>query len=311
MGLLFVLTDFSSHYRCIGQPAWRKIPRIARSPFITNLPCAFREPPADCELHVAAAIVMSLGAGPTVSQVWKNLIFVGFQVNGATWTMLLEFLAVPLLLAGHLVWRRYGLTGVLVLLAVTIAMCFSYVKIYRLMQVKSELFSPTLFYIYTFIVDYQFMFLLGMLTAELHRRGAIRLSTSTARIGLALSLVVMFGARFLFGYASRWSILLEGIGCAGVVGFLAFDRRSLAHRFLEWRPIKFLGRISYSFYLYHATAVYIVFALAPLLLPPGIERQSIVGGLIMALLCIAVTVPMSFASFVWVERPTMRLGQRL
>ena len=85
----------------------------------------------------------------------------------------------------------------------------------------------------------------------------------------------------------------------------------IAHRFLEWRPIKFLGRISYSFYLYHATAIYIAVALTPWLLLGGIDPQSIAGALILALWCVIATIPLAWASYVLVEKPAMRLGQRL
>ncbi len=260
-------------------------------------------------LWVLSAVREGLAA-PSATELAMNLILAGFQVNGATWTLLIEFLAVPLMLLSHLLLRRYGLAGLAVLIVIAIAMCFSSGSISRLMQTDNEALKPLAYYTYVFVVDYQFMFLFGMLTAELQRRNAIVVSQRTALILLIASLVAMFGSRLLLGYAHRWSILVEGIGCAGVVGSLVLDRRSVAHRFLEWQPVMFLGRISYSFYLYHATAIYIAFALVPELLPPGIGRQSLAGTLILAAVCFALTVPMARASFIWVERPMMRLGRR-
>jgi peptidoglycan/LPS O-acetylase OafA/YrhL len=263
-------------------------------------------------LVIAAAILWLLAqafpqsaAAPTASQLWKNLLLQEFMVNGATWTLLIELLAVPLMLVAHIAHRHFGLGGLMALLAAALAFLFAPNVVRSL--VPSD--TPFGFYLRSFLIDYQFMFLLGMLMAELSRRGMLDMGLLTARIGVALSLAGMLAARPTFGYASRWAILVEGLGCAVLVAILALDHRLGIKRLLECRPAQYLGRISYSFYLYHAIAISIVFALWAWLTPFGIDRLSLAGCLIAAALCVTVAVPMSRASYELVERPMMRLGR--
>jgi peptidoglycan/LPS O-acetylase OafA/YrhL len=166
------------------------------------------------------------------------------------------------------------------------------------------------YFVYVFVVDYQIMFVSGMLAAELHRRDMIRLGLPAAKFALALALVAMFSARLLFGYASRWAILIEGLGCAGVVGVLARYHGLRLRAALETSPIQFLGRISYSFYLYHAMALAVVLSGSLRLLPTGVEPASVPGTLILALWSVAATTAMAWTSYNLVERPAMRIGRR-
>ena len=79
---------------------------------------------------VLAAVVLAALAAPTSSphptagDLRANLLLVRFDVNGPTWTMLVELLAVPLLLVCHLVASRFGLRGLLAMVALCIAGLF-------------------------------------------------------------------------------------------------------------------------------------------------------------------------------------------
>src|ERR1700726_2013937 len=71
------------------------------------------------------------------------------------------------------------------------------------------------------------------------------------------SLATMMSARFLCGFTSFWSLLLEGVSGAILVGALAHGTRLKAHDFLERTVPRFLGRVSYSYYLYHPLALFL------------------------------------------------------
>ena len=99
------------------------------------------------------------------------------------------------------------------------------------------------------------MFFIGMLVAEIWMRKLVSLSKATARIGTIIALVVMLSARFIFGYASKWSLLFEGFASGALIAALVLGPRFSLHDVLEMKPFRFLGRISYSYYLYHPLAL--------------------------------------------------------
>jgi peptidoglycan/LPS O-acetylase OafA/YrhL len=84
-----------------------------------------------------------------------------------------------------------------------------------------------------------------------------------------------------------------------------FHALFVSHRWLRWlerilqhRSLVFVGKISYSLYLYH----FLVLVCVTLLMPPGIPRYlvAVIGGLLSATL-----------SWKFVETPMRRLGSRL
>jgi peptidoglycan/LPS O-acetylase OafA/YrhL len=77
--------------------------------------------------------------------------------------------------------------------------------------------------------------------------------------------------------------------------------RSALGRFLEWKPIKFVGRISFGLYLWQE--LFFVAHIAPELRPFGLFNYTPLNFVAVFLL--------ATASFYLIERPCMRLGHRL
>jgi peptidoglycan/LPS O-acetylase OafA/YrhL len=311
VSLFFVLSGFvlalSLHRddRSFGRQGWGFVGRRF-----------FRIYPAlAVNLLVTAAIVVGLAAVfPTIvhssftwGQLAENLLLYSFNVNGATWTLLIEILAIPLLLIGYLLASRFGIGGMLTLAAVTIVVLFIPDVVRRLVPGDS-LF---VFYVRIFVVDYQFMFVMGMLVAELPLRDRLRNQSRAVKYAMVAALVAMLSARFLLGYASRWSMLIEGAAAAALVGLLACGPRLAVHNLLEWHPIRFLGRISYSFYLYHATTLAVLVPVATWYVTASrLTAHPFLSSLIVAATATAFTIPLAWLSYNLVERPMMRLGRR-
>ena len=110
--------------------------------------------------------------------------------------------------------------------------------------------------------------------------------------GLAVVGLVLLSLPFwqLFWLPSGLPTDLACAGAALLVG--AGDGGTLVARALSWRPVVFVGRISYSLYLWH----WPLFAFANLCLPGGVPWE-LRGGLILASFALAV------ASWRWVEQP--------
>lgn len=258
--------------------------------------------------------LMSTAGAPALSprDLGMNLLLLDFKVNGATWTLLVEILAIPLLLLAYWTNRRFGLTGLIAILGISVAGVIFPGKVYAMLPWRDFLaLAPAMQFVLYFITQYFLLFSLGILIAELYRRGMISISQRVANITLGVSLAAMLGGWLVFGYESRTALLVGGFGCAGLVGILALERPSGLRTFLDWGPVQFLGRISYSFYLFHTLSVVTVFTASPLLLQPfGFAVRSIEGYLVLVIAATAMTIPMAWASYVLIERPAMRLGHR-
>lgn len=86
------------------------------------------------------------------------------------------------------------------------------------------------------------------------------------------------------------------VACAVHVGAL--------RRMLAWRPLAELGRVSYSVYLLHLTVILLAAGLVE-------ERVGVGGALAFTAGVTAVTLALAPLSFAWVERPAIRLGNRV
>jgi peptidoglycan/LPS O-acetylase OafA/YrhL len=244
---------------------------------------------------------------PTWQQLYNNLLLIDFEVNGPTWTMLVELLAVPLLLVSHLIAMRFGIRGLLAMLAISVAALFAGRAVHRLLPGEGLLAQV----VYAFLVDYQFMFVLGMLIAEIGVGRRTRIAPAAAAACLMAAVMALLSARALFGFLARPALLIEAAAAGTIVGVLAFGPRLRGHDVLESGPLRFLGRVSYSFYLYHTAALAIVApSLAVLMTNAWQQEHPYWTAAATSGLSLAVTVPLAWISYALVERPAIQVGRR-
>jgi peptidoglycan/LPS O-acetylase OafA/YrhL len=258
-------------------------------------------------LFAMQALFPSLGVHvPTSSELTDNLLLVDYRVNGPTWSLLVELLAIPLLLFCHFATRRFGMPGLLVILALCIAGLFFGDRVLIPLLHPAGPFAAIA---RAYLVDYQFMFVFGMVVAAWHARG-VRIDARLARGGFVVALLALMSARALFGFNARSTFLIEGLASGTIIALLVASQRSAVHRALEWHPVRFLGRVSYSFYLYHGTALAIVGpVLVALMSFPWLHGNPYSAAALTAAAALVVTVGLAALSYRWVERPSMRLGR--
>jgi peptidoglycan/LPS O-acetylase OafA/YrhL len=98
----------------------------------------------------------------------------------------------------------------------------------------------------------------GVLIALAAQWGLLgRIPPAAARAGAPAALAVLVGGYLTLGSFDartyQWGITLAGIASAALVSSLLLAPRSAVSRIFAWRPLVWLGRRSYSAYLWHQT----------------------------------------------------------
>ena len=115
------------------------------------------------------------------------------------------------------------------------------------------------------------------------------------------SLLVLAGGLWLAtpGAAPMPSSILSVVGTLGVLGFVHGRPTGMVRGMLSLAVVRFIGRISYSLYLWH----WPVFVLARW--TTGLESPAI------RLVALAAAAALATLSYYWIELPTRRVGPRL
>jgi exopolysaccharide production protein ExoZ len=146
------------------------------------------------------------------------------------------------------------------------------------------------------------MFISGVLLHEAHESGQIPSQSGFVGlialvIGLASTLLPVQGS---LGSAIKTSIL----SCTFFILCLASFRNSaepLPHAF-SWTPLRWLGNMSYSYYLLHGLALKAAFLLLPILLPTGMNHSELIFWGLLPVMFFLTLIP-SAVLFLVVERP--------
>jgi len=180
--------------------------------------------------------------------------------------------------------------------------------------------AAILFELRPFVIDgdltgslhYAAFFVLGILLARHRTRLGAWLSRRrklTRTLALVAALVIfLFAGPQILQHFSRpshywrnkpFSDWITALGAGGLI--IISLSSAICKRFLFWKPIRFLGKISYSLYLWHFIVMLYCIHLLYGKMPLG------------AILCLVLvlTFPVSWCSYRWIELPSIALGRRL
>ncbi len=169
---------------------------------------------------------------------------------------------------------------------------------------RKELFSIPLDYYYT--ITFIFMFILGALLAQ-HKDIFIQLMRKSS---CKMKLLLLFLGIFLYtirywlfdSSSSGIHVVIADMSISiGAAIFIILSFSAFASHILKNNIIHFIGKISYSIYLYHAT---VLFALIYLLYP----RLSIY---VIWIIAFFGTIGISYLSYTYIEKPSISLGKKL
>src|SRR6185437_12305723 len=100
----------------------------------------------------------------------------------------------------------------------------------------------------------------------------------------------------VYRYAGFLSVF--ALAAAVVIFNVVLEPSSWAARVLSWRPLVFIGKISYALYLWHLPVLWLVTGVLGL---QGLEEVGLVTGL---------SLSMAAASRFWLEQPILALKAR-
>jgi peptidoglycan/LPS O-acetylase OafA/YrhL len=222
-----------------------------------------------------------------------NLLLVRNDINVVMWSMTVECAATPLILLSVWLFRKHGEPPLWGLVALLFALSFwgSYV---HLLGGNTSLAS-----FYAFVVGV-LIHCTGGVISLIGRRPV------TAVI-IAVAVYCFCGLRT----QSALVLMLECICAAIVIALIVYRPAIALFAPLDFRPVRFYGRISYSFYLLHLLGISLATrALDPLVLHAWGMPLSLTI-LCTTLAAILVTTPVAWLSWRFIEAPAIRLGRML
>lgn len=249
-----------------------------------------------CVLGIYAAVCLHFWLDPFVpfpfapGMLLSNLVLYSPDVNGASWTLTIEMLAVPFLLLVGFLMHRFGWPALFGFLAFTVL-------------ARSE---NALFFGSEWLAQHLFYFAFGCLVPyAAGRRGA----GYAARIGWLPLLLGFLFVRALLPFGFKIMLLQALLGFLFLA--LIYHRPPQRLNALLLLPVsQFLGRISYGFYLWHALFIALVIRLSyPY--PEFSARHAVELGLLVSLPGVVIVAWLGDLSERYVEKPGIALGRWL
>ncbi len=220
-----------------------------------------------------------------------NLVLARYPINGATWTLLVEMAAVPLLLLCFYGTRRLGRWVVPALGAYVVAA----IKFKALLAFSTELRTG-------------FPFLLaGVAVADGLYDKLLRPGRRTVAGVAALAVL---GAGLLFAPANLLPLRLAAmlVAVPVLVALAGTAGPGVVDRVLRAPLSQLLGVLSFSLYLWNVPVFELLIALVG---PATASAHPLATGLGVGAMATLLTLPVAALSERWIERPGIRLGQVL
>jgi peptidoglycan/LPS O-acetylase OafA/YrhL len=229
----------------------------------------------------------------------RNVLLIGFSINGVMWTLKLEIIAVPLLIVGFLLFRYLGGIALAVLLTATLILENHW-------QWVNLVDTPFGLRLLPF-------FAVGMIVFAFGRKVSEWCPAPLASVMLILAAVGTLALQPLLSIEWESEHHIEMVCDGVIVGLLAFGSIGRLGKFFDNSIVRFYGRISYSFYLVNPLTLLVYWnspdALGRLVLGSGIP--GIGSALIMFVTSVAVTTPIAWLMYRYVERPGISIGKSI
>ncbi len=246
-----------------------------------------------------AAALALLGAAPAPSTIVKNMALISTSLNGVMWSLQLELMAIPVIYVMYLLLRRRTRLATLGSIAISLALVVTSFD----PSIHKILGEPPLqlFYAFTF----------GCFCAASSGRLASRLTPMQVNIAIAIFIILFFTARPLLGPASTWRFLVNSLSAWAMIYLVAYGPRASLLNVLDHPAAHWLGKLSFSYYLFHFLTITPVWNhpefLVWLIDTVGMPRPAIALLIFSASTIVALT--LAYICYSFVELPGIRLGR--
>ncbi|WP_185646541.1 acyltransferase [Burkholderia sp. Bp9143] len=228
----------------------------------------------------------------TVGQIVDNATMQSYMLNPNTWTLGIELLASLALPVAAVIIGTSGLAGSGALLALTFLLAWKY-----------ENLGGSL-------VHFLYMFVLGAIVS-MKAEGSFTRRFFRILVPTSVAMVLAASAFFPLSHPILADILVS-VGAALLIWCIDAGTDHPLFAVLDSKSARFLGRISYSFYLLHFIILY---AIANMVLHHApqlwLARWPLPIMMIVCLVSIVVALPVSALVFTCVEKPMTQAGRRL
>jgi peptidoglycan/LPS O-acetylase OafA/YrhL len=227
----------------------------------------------------------------------RNALLIDASINGVMWTLRVEVIAIPLFIAGFLLFRFRGVMALAVLLAILLMLATAN-SWNRLVD------TPYGLQLLSF-------FAVGMIVYAIGRKGSAWLPMPIAMALLVLGVAGMLSVGSL-RLGVRGQLYLEMICDGLIVGVLAFSNLGGLGKFFDCALIRFFGRISYSFYLVNPLTLMVCWYMPDALgRVMGMNIPGAVVALALFAMSVVATTPVAWLMYKYVERPGIAAGRFL
>ncbi|MBI3436778.1 MAG: acyltransferase [Proteobacteria bacterium] len=249
-------------------------------------------PPMIVGIFACVLAFGSFGRYFSPGEILGNIVLANYAVLGVAWTLQVEMLAVPFILLSFWAYRKYGAFGIVMIFVATIVAA----KLASMFSMG----GLVTFYARIFALCFTLGFLIPTPVGHW-------VAHKTPTAAWPFLLILMLAARHLIP-PTRWTPEIQQVCAALIVALIYYRRAGALGRFLE-RPLsRYLGRISYSFYIFNVPILEIIAAIAArnVVLNGYFVEAGILAGIVIVLL----TIPVAHLSERHIERPSIRWGHR-
>jgi exopolysaccharide production protein ExoZ len=221
-----------------------------------------------------------------------NLLMIRSDINSVMWSMTVECAATPLILLSVWLFRKCGEPALWGVIATLFALS-SWGPYVHLLGGFTNL-AP----LYAFVVG-----------VMIHFRGARIAVGQRLENALALAAMVLFcfcGMRT----QSALVLMLECLSAGVLIALIAWCPAMAPFKSLDFRLVRFYGKISYSFYLLHPLGIVLVLrTLHPIALNASGLPLSLTA-VFTTIISIMLTTPAAYLAWRYIETPAIQFGRR-
>ncbi len=230
----------------------------------------------------------------SLKNLFDNALLLNPIINGATWTLQVEILAIPFILLCFFLQKRFGLKVLVILLFYLI-----------LANDNSGLQIPI---IPTFLYQSFPSFVCGFLIASEQAEQFFMTIAKDLRFCM-ITFCSFFIVRLTVSPLSLSSILIQLFCISIFLGGIYYRQFTPLLKILESRPSLYFGKISYSFYLNNVMFLFIVYPIFLTNFHP--KAHPLEFGLLTFAVCVVPAIILSHITEKYIEQPSIRFGKAI